>query len=710
MDKLSSLCFLILSIVTVLVVSRLWFPIFVNLPPEDMNDEKQSFEKHISLMSKAPHHPLDPLTVQEINKVRDILSSYEPFSNSFPTIHSLALEEPDKSLVLSWEFGDPLPPRRAAVVGILHEQVHVLSIDLELHRVIRHTANPTRGYPMITIEELLSAFDVALANSNVQKSILARGVKLKDVKFLSPSPGWFGKEEEGRRFAKLQFYTLQGTSNYYMRPIEGLTVTVDLNKQEVIKIADTGKGIPIPRSANTDYIYNGEKEPPEIKQINPISIEQPKGPSFTVENGHIVKWGRWEFHIKPDQRAGMVISRVMVRDSETGELRNVMYKGFPSELYVPYMDFDEHWYFKTYMDAGEYGLGLLSTSLVPLNDCPRNSYYMDGVFVDGNGKPYVQENIICVFERYAGDISWRHTDTLLPNAKSGEARQKVTLVARMTSTLGNYDYIIDWEFQTDGLIRVEVGLSGMLMIKATPKEYTENKDNEGFEPLVSENAIGVVHDHYITFYLDMDVDGVNNSFVNIDLVKEEQVNKSPKSSPRKSIYKPYKKVAKMEDEAKIILSLVDPSEFHVVNPTKLSRLGNPSGYKIVPTATAASLLDLDDPPQIRSAFTNNQIWVTPYNKNEQWAGGFLAYQSRGDDTLATWSQRNRPIENRDIVLWYTLGFHHVPCQEDFPVMPIVSSSFDLKPVNFFDRNPILRAAPAFVDDLPVCNVRSSLNF
>lgn len=148
------------------------------------------------------------------------------------------------------------------------------------------------------------------------------------------------------------------------------------------------------------------------------------------------------------------------------------------------------------------------------------------------------------------------------------------------------------------------------MIKATPNEYAVNKDNEGFEPLVSENAIGVVHDHYITFYLDMDVDGVNNSFVNIDLVKEEQVdNKSPKSTPRKSIYKPYKKVAKMEDEAKIILSLVDPSEFHVVNPSKLSRLGNPSGYKIVPTATAASLLDLDDPPQIRSAFTNNQVLI-----------------------------------------------------------------------------------------------------
>jgi primary-amine oxidase len=372
-----------------------------------------------------------------------------------------------------------------------------------------------------------------------------------------------------------------------------------------------------------------------------------------------------------------------------------------SELFVPYMDPAEAWYFKTYMDAGEYGFGLQAMPLVPLNDCPRHARYLDGVFVAADGRPYVRENMICVFERYAGDVAWRHSESPITGMDIRESRPKVTLVARMVASVANYDYIMDWEFQMDGLVRIKVGLSGILMVRGTPyahmNQVRQNEDMHG--TLLSENVIGVIHDHYVTFRLDMDVDGADNSFVRVEMARQET---APAESPRRSYLKATRHVARTEKDAQVRLKLYEPAEFHVVNPTKKTRVGNPVGYKVVPAGTAASLLDPEDPPQKRGAFTNNQIWVTPYNKSEEWAGGLFVYQSKGEDTLAAWSERNRPIENKDLVLWYTLGFHHIPCQEDFPIMPTVSSSFDLKPVNFFESNPILKQRPTQENDLPVC--------
>ncbi|KAJ6308265.1 hypothetical protein OIU76_017945 [Salix suchowensis] len=560
-------------------------------------------------MEDVPHHPLDPLTMQEIYRVRTILSTHPPFSPSFPAIHSLSLDEPRKDLVLSWKEGDPLPPRKALVIALLNGQSHVLSVDLDLGLVTSNKINRGSGYPMLTMNDISVALEVALSYKELNRSAVKRGLSPSDVTCVTPSAGWFGPSEEGRRVIKVQCFSNQGTPNFYMRPLEGLTMTVDIDKKVVVKFTDTGGEIPVPKATGTDYRFKNQKEPLKIKAINPISIEQPLGPSFTVEDGHVVKWANWEFHLKADQRAGMVISRAMLSDSETGVPRSVMYKGFSSELFVPYMDPDENWYFKSYMDAGEFGMGATAMSLVPLNDCPRNSYYMDGIFASWDGTPFVQPNMICVFERYAGDISWRHSEIPVNGFDIREARPKVTLVARMAASVGNYDYIFDWEFQTDGLIHVTVALSGMLMVKGTPHQTVDQMPSQeaASGPLVSENAIGVLHDHFITFHLDMDIDDTNNTFVKVDLVKERTL---PGQSPRKSYLKAKRNVAKTEDDARIQLKLYEPSEFQVINPSRRSRLGNPAGYKIVPGGNAASLLDHLDPPQLRSAFTNNQVFIS----------------------------------------------------------------------------------------------------
>jgi primary-amine oxidase len=78
-----------------------------------------------------------------------------------------------------------------------------------------------------------------------------------------------------------------------------------------------------------------------------------------------------------------------------------------------------------------------------------------------------------------------------------------------------------------------------------------------------------------------------------------------------------------------------------------------------------------------------------YDQNKRYAGGKFAFASDGSDTLATWVKKNRSIKNQDIVTWYTIGFHHVPHTEDWPVMSGHQVGIELRPYNFFAFNPAI---------------------
>ena len=145
--------------------------------------------------------------------------------------------------------------------------------------------------------------------------------------------------------------------------------------------------------------------------------------------------------------------------------------------------------------------------------------------------------------------------------------------------------------------------------------------------LLADNTIGVNHDHFLTYYLDLDVDGDANSLIKRNLVTKPNSNHI---SPRKSYWTVSTETAKTESDARIKLGM-KPSELVVINPNKKTKSGNDIGYRLLPGSISSPLLFEDDYPQIRGAFTNYNLWVTPYNKSEKWAGGDIVDQSRGDD-------------------------------------------------------------------------------
>ena len=62
--------------------------------------------------------------------------------------------------------------------------------------------------------------------------------------------------------------------------------------------------------------------------------------------------------------------------------------------------------------------------------------------------------------------------------------------------------------------------------------------------------------------------------------------------------------------------------------------------------------------------------------------------------MTRWIADDEPLEDADVVLWYVFGIHHITRVEDWPIMPVDTVSFWLKPFGFFDRNPSLDVAPS----------------
>lgn len=165
--------------------------------------------------------------------------------------------------------------------------------------------------------------------------------------------------------------------------------------------------------------------------------------------------------------------------------------------------------------------------------------------------------------------------------------------------------------------------------------YTRTKDikEDIFGTLVAPNTVAVNHDHFLTYYLDLDIDGQQNSFLKAKLKKK----KNHRDTLRKSYWTVVKETAKTELDAR--LRLMEPAEYLIVNQNKETEVGNQVGYRLIPGPDASPLLAANDYPQIRGALSDYNIWVTPYNRSEIWAGGLYSDRSRGDDTLEIWTDR-----------------------------------------------------------------------
>jgi primary-amine oxidase len=187
---------------------------------------------------------------------------------------------------------------------------------------------------------------------------------------------------------------------------------MDAHKKEIVRIdrlATGGRGDSLTGQTHServlDHCQSAEYVPEMVaggvrKDVKPINITQPEGPSFKVTDDSLVEWQKWSFRVSFNPREGAVLHDVHY------DGRSILYRMSISEMTVPYGDARPPFHRKQAFDFGDGGAGNCANNLSLGCDCLGVIKYFDAVVVESDGNPKVHPNVICLHEQDNG-IGWK---------------------------------------------------------------------------------------------------------------------------------------------------------------------------------------------------------------------------------------------------------------------------------------------------------------
>ncbi len=625
------------------------------------------------LEQKLPsRHPLDPLSAAEMEAAVAIVKGAAklPPTSWFETIQ---LDEHDKATLKFSADGKP-PARRA----------YVCTYDRATNETSRGVVDLTTGTLLswavvpgvqahIGPEEFSWGGEVAKADPRFIAALAKRGISdVSTVMVESWAAGNFGIEgEHGERIAYAHCWLAnESGDNPYGRPIANLHPVIDLRRGTLLRVDDFG-ALPLPPDSGNIRLAASELR----KDLKPIVVTQPEGPSFSVD-GQQVDWQKWRFRVGFTSREGLILHDIGYHDG--GRLRPIMNRASLAEMVVPYGAPTGGNFRRNAFDLGEYGIGNLYDSLELGCDCLGHIHYFDVCTHDWQGTPRVIRHAICMHEEDTG-LLWKFTATGQPPIRARARR----LVISAISTIGNYVYGVFWYLHQDGTIATEIKATGI------PFPTGNNGTASEWGRPMAAAIEGHVHQHIFSFRFDMAVDGQRNAVHETAFSGLPQGPGNPFGNAIRTTVTPLP----TELQAKRRLDLASQRTWSVVNPERSNAWGTPVGYKLVPGPNALPFFAEGAPMASRAGFADYHFWATPYAPGEMFPAGLFPNQHAGGDGLPRWTKANRSLDSENIVVWYTMNYHHLSRPEDWPVQPVLSVGFQWMPEGFFDRNPALDVPP-----------------
>ena len=670
-------------------------------------------------------------------------------------INQIEVLRPNKSDAVSYlDNGGPEPCRYATVSVVQNDGSNAflaeyqigpipISNDTGVQRLV-FPHNSGRNDVQTTIPDMVLFFWIVMGKGNDVQDITEDllGAKVNMLDPLGPNSLGLGARpiliEDGRMIFWLEFFRTGPRSNGLSLLPQGLYVKLDVSSLDPEDWTTSEwfyNGVLYPdidtfrrawnssdfvkTSRNLDGAWTDTEDfmskPPGRSQPPPLSI-QPCGPRYQLDHKQqYITWMGFSFYLATSPATALSLFDIRFNDTR------IIYHLGLQEALAHYAGSEPIQSGLEFLDT-LFGMGSQANTLVPGYDCPAYADYLDVSYHKGE-RTYTNKRAICIFEFTSDAPLQRHTSEW-----SVTVSRNTYLVIRSVSTVGNYDYTIDYLLYLDGSIEVKVRASGFIFgafaghpeihpnnhsstagHEATTDELRSRTQSDpsiphphsGYGYQIHPSVSTSLHDHVLLFRCDFDISrpsGSNDTFqrVSINPYTHRYPWDGPDFPPRNTMRLTHHPSLPNETPLNWPHNSAD---LYLIQSPELNAWGEHRAYRIQPgtgMGTPSHLTILNSTSLRKSAaWSSADLWVLKNHPDTEPAGAHYLNYLCPNDPLVDFAKMadDEPLADEeaggeDLVVYFNLGGHHVPHSGDIPntLMHTSASSVILSPFNYFDED------------------------
>ncbi|XP_067664957.1 putative amine oxidase [copper-containing] [Haliotis asinina] len=668
----------------------------------------------------------DDLTSKELSSVQKYIYSVPELNLSQPSgtrqarsvVHSVELHVPNKGDVLQYLDGNAAKPEREALVLVFRgdksppvvEEYIVGALPIPSYVELRDSPNRPNPIPFskrpMDGNEYMDIFEYVF---------LKLGPKLKKIveesyeaeipsprcleKCLSFYPVPIGSGAVGADERKTWVILTHSAEYKSLHPL-GLSFLINLSNppEYIVELVDyagqrflsidefiskynSGEIIkhkkPFPKITRDLFstLHRRGEPVPELPK-RPPKFYEPDGKRYRIVRRH-VEYMQWKFDFRMSARSGPQVYDVRFQDER------IAYEISLQEISVFYSG-NGGYRFSDFIDSAN-GLGHNSHALVPGVDCPDTSTFVDGFFMMGSMESQKRlPRMFCVFEENTGFPLHRHQSYYAYEGQFYHGLVDSALVLRAVMVISNYDYIVDFVFHQNGAVHIRAAATGYIF-----SSFYTSKEKYGFR--LEDYISGNIHHHMVNFKIDLDIHGPKNRYETLDIHAVEVPNDVSATNATFWQTMVERNLKESEMEAAFKYDFQSP-KYHVIhNGGVKTRHGEISGYRLHLQGMSYQPLPENLGNEASASWSRYQLAATKFKDWERESSSCYGMFDSMDPVVnfTSFLADNESIVDEDLVLWASVGIHHIPHTEDLPITPTVGGHLGiyLLPFSYFQECP-----------------------